>query len=148
MTISARDNFCCGSAGLAIGSTNTQFSTARAVTVVINGRAYNVAADATQAFSAATALAAKQVCAFFILADASGVLTSQQSAIKPASDAAGDYTPGAFEWPDVPDKAVVGAVKVASGASAFTPGTTALTGGTVTVTYIDAAFDYGKPIAY
>lgn len=148
MTISARDNFCAGSAGLAIGSTTTQFSTARAVTVVINGRAYNVAADATQAFSAATALAALQVCVFFILADSSGVLTSQQSAIKAASDATSGYTPGAFEWPDVPGKAVVGAIKVTSGASAFTPGTTALTGGTVGVTYIDAAFDYGKPIAY
>ena len=58
------------------------------------------------------------------------------------------YAAGDWDWPDVADKAVVGAVKVVSGANVFIPGTTALTGGTVTVTYIDVAFDYGMPVAY
>lgn len=149
MTMTTRDNFSAGAAGLVIGSTTTQFATTRAIPVVINGRAVNVAIDATQPFSTATALAARQVCAFFILADASGVLSSQQSSIVTASDTTtGGYAAGDWDWPDVADKAVIGAVKVQAGSAVFTPGTTALTGGTVTVTYIDVAFDYGKPVTY
>ena len=77
MTMTKRDNFSAGAAGLVIGSTTTQFATTRAIPVVINGRAVNVAIDTTQPFDAATSLAANQQCAFFILANASGVLSSQ-----------------------------------------------------------------------
>ncbi len=148
MTTSKRDNVCLGAAGLVIGSTTSQFATTRAVPVVINGRAYNVAIDATQPFtlpSSIVNLAIRQTCAFFILADSSGVLTSQQSSVVTASDSPTGYVAGAWDWPDVADKAVIGAIVIKSGAAVFTPGTTALTS---VATYIDAALDYGKPITY
>ena len=147
MTISNRDNVCLGSAGLAIGSTTSQLSTARAVRVLINGRAFNVPVTATRTLTltGVTSLAARQTSCFFVMADSSGTITTQQSPVYTAIDAPSGYRPGAFEWPDPADKAVIGAIVIKSGASAFVPGTTALTG---VATYIDAAVDYGKSIAF
>lgn len=148
MTTSYRDSLSLASAALAIGSTTSQIATGKAVDFTINGRAYSKAATATAALglvSAAVALAANQVCALFICLDSAGVVSTIQSAVKPAATNAAGYAAGAFEWPNPADKAVIGAVLVKSGGSAFTPGTTAFTG---VATYINVALDYGVPIVY
>ena len=146
MTISTRDNFCAGAVNLAIGTTTSKVRTTTNVSQwVIDGRAYFKAATDDQYTLSGTALAANEVCAFFLYLDSSGTASIEQSAIKTASTAASGYVAGAFAWPDPASKAVMGAVLIKSAGSAFTPGTTALTSVT---TYINIAFDYGKPIAY
>lgn len=146
MTITTRDNFSCAAANLAIGTTTSRVRTTTNVTqFVINGRAYFKAATDDQWTLAGTALAAHEVCAFFLYLNAAGTASIEQSEIKKASTAASGYVAGAFAWPDPADKAVIGAVLIKSGGSAFTPGTTALTS---VATYINMAFDYGKPIEY
>lgn len=145
MALSIRDNMSLGSAGLAIGFTTSKAKSVNALDYVINGRAYQKAATDDLFTLSGTALAANQVCAFFLLLDSSGTASVQQSSIAAASTAASGYQAGAFEWPDVADKAVIGALLIKSGGSAFTPGTTALTGVT---TYINAAVNYSKAITY
>ena len=144
MTISKRDNLSLSSVALAIGTTTTKVTTGGAAQLVIDGRAATVAAAADKFTLAGTALAAKQVCVFFMCLDAAGTASVIQSPIV-AAPAAPGYVAGAFEWPDPSGKAVVGAVLINSGAAVFTPGTTALTG---VATYINAALDYGKAITY
>jgi len=144
--ITTRDNFSCGAANLAIGTTTQKVRTTTNVTqFVIDGRAYFKAATDDLWTLAGTALTTHQVCAFFLYLNSSGTASIEQSAIATASTAASGYVAGAFAWPDPDGKAVIGAVLIKSGSSAFTPGTTALTS---VATYINIAFDYGKPIAY
>lgn len=145
MSISKRDNVSLGSVALAIATVATQAKSVVAAQTVINGRAYYLAATDNQFTLAGTALAANQVCAFFLCLNAAGAASVIQSAIAAASTATSGYVAGAFEWPDPADKAVVGAVLIKSGGAAFTPGVTALTG---VATYINAALDYGKAITY
>jgi hypothetical protein len=141
---STRDAVCLGSAGLAIGSTTSGFSTARAVTVALNGRAVNAPAVATRAFTAGlTSLAINQACAFFIVADSAGALNTVQSPIVIGSGAG--YVAGGFDVPNPATGAVVGAIVIKAGGAVFVPGTTALTG---VATYYDLALDYGVPIPY
>lgn len=148
MTITKRDNACFNSAGLAIATTTQQVKTANALGYSVNGRTYNKAITDNLWTLSGTSLAAREVCVFFLLLDASGTASIQQSAIKPSSASTSTtrrYVAGAFDWPEPADKAVVGAVLVNSGASTFVPGTTALTS---VATYINAGPDYGTPIAY
>ena len=147
MSTVSRDNRALGSAGLAIGSTPAQLSTARAVAVNINGRTINCPAIATRALTAGhTALAVNQLCALFVFSDIDGALFTVQSAILPASTGVG-YVAGAFEFPHVDNRAPIGAILVRSTSAIFTPGTTSLAGAGV-ATYFDAALDYGRPIPY
>lgn len=146
MTISTRDNFSAGAANLAIGTTTSKVRTTTNVTqFVIDGRAYFKAATDDQWTLSGTSLTTHQVCAFFLYLNAAGTASIEQSAIATASTAASGYVAGAFAWPDPDGKAVIGAILVKSAGSTFVPGTTALTSVT---TYINVAFDYGKPIAY
>ena len=149
MTISKRDNFSSAAANLAIGTTTSKVRTTTNVTQYnIDGRSYFKAAADDQWTLSGTSLTTHQVCAFFMMLDASGVATIQQSdvAVASTSTAAGiAYVPGAFTWPDPLNKAVIGAVLVKSAGAVFVPGTTALTS---VATYINIAFDYGKAIAY
>ncbi len=146
MTISTRDNVCLAAANHAIGTTTSKSRTTTNVChYIIDGRAYFKAATDDLFTLSGTALAANEVCAFFLMLDSSGTASVEQSAIKKASTATSGYEAGAFAWPDPASKAVVGALLIKSGGSAFTPGTTALTSVT---TYINVALDYGKPIAY
>ena len=146
MTISVRDNFSAGAANLGIGTTTTKVRTTTNVAMYnIDGRAYFKAATDDLFTLAGTALTTHQVCAFFLYLNAAGTASIEQSAIATASTAASGYVAGAFAWPDPDAKAVIGAVLIKSAAAVFTPGTTALTS---VATYINVAFDYGKPIAY
>lgn len=135
-----------GCAGLAEGTNANTFKTSNILHYLINGRAYVKAATDNIAFSAGTALAAKQLCAFFVLIDAAGTVTTQQSAILPNSQAA-SYVARAIEWPHVADKAVIGAIVVdAQNAATFTPASTDLGAADIVDTYHNAAMDYGTAI--
>lgn len=146
MTISNRDNFSLAAANLAIGTTTSKARTTTNVAhYVIDGRAYFKAATDDLVTLSGTSLTTHQVCAFFVYLDSAGACTVEQSEIKTASTAASGYVAGAFGWPNPASKACIGALLIKSAGSAFVPGTTALTSVT---TYINAALDYGKPIAY
>lgn len=148
MTMTKRDNHAVTSPGLAIGTTTSKVNTGLACAYNIGGRAYSKAVTADLFTLAGTSLAARQTCAFFLLLDAAGTATVQQSSIKEASTSTSTttrYVPGAWDWPDPTDKAVIGAVVITNGASAFVPGTTALTG---LAAYVNGGPDYGTPIAF
>lgn len=148
MTMTKRDNFAVTSPGLAIGTTTSRVNTGLACAYNINGRTFNRAVTADLFTPAGTALAARQTCVFFLMLDAAGTASVQQSSIQEDTTSTSTtkrYVAGAWDWPDPTDKAVVGAVVIKSGASVFTPGTTALTS---VATYINAGQDYGTPIAY
>lgn len=144
-----RDNYVLSSAALGEDDANAnQFEIFKAFDFVIAGRTYSKALTAALTFTAGhTALAANQMCAFFVLIDAAGTITTEQSTIVPAPAATG-YVPGAWEWPDPPTKAVVGAIVVRTGATTFTPNSTDLGAANVTDTYVNATTDYGQPITY
>lgn len=148
MTITKRDNACLQAAALAIGTTTSKVNTGAAVSFTVNGRTYAKAATADLFTLAGTSLAARQACAFFLLLDAAGTASVQQSAIVEASTSTSTtarYLAGAWDWPDPVDKCVIGAVVITNGASAFVPGTTALT---TIGSYVNAGPDYGTPITY
>lgn len=144
-----RDNFATTSGSLAEDDVNAnRFELNSAVNYTISGRGYLKAATANLAFSAGTALAAKQKCAFFVLLDTAGNVTTQQSSIVPNSQAVG-YQPGAWDWPLPADKVVIGAIVVETQNSAtFTPGSTDLGATDVVDTYINCVMDYSTPVAY
>ena len=141
-----RDNLCLSAAGVAEGTNANTFKLTNAISYTIAGRAYFKAANSDNlAFSAGTALGASQVCAFFVLIDAAGTVTTEQSAIVTPSPT-GDVA-RALEIPNPTDKAVVGAIIVQTSSSgAFTPASTDLSAAGVTDTYVNFAGDYGKPI--
>lgn len=147
MTITKRDNVCLQAAGLASGTTPAKVKTANAIGYTINGRTYNKAATDDLFTLAGTVMAAGEVQAIFLLLDASGTASVQSSGVKKASTTTSTterYVPGAFNWPDPVDKAVVGAV-VITATAAFTPGTTSTATQCV---FVNAGPDYGTPIAY
>lgn len=146
---SIRPCYSLGAAGLAEGTNANTFKTSNILHYAINGRAYVKAATDNLAFSAGhTALAAKETCAFFVMLDSSGNVTTQQSSIKPSS-ADQDYVAGAWEWPHVADKAVIGAIVIRTdNAATFTPNSTDLSATDVVDTFHNAADDYGVPITY
>ena len=146
---SIRPCYSLGAAGLAEGTNANTFKTSNALHYVINGRSYIKAATDNLTFSAGhTSLAAKQTCAFFVLLDTAGNVTTQQSAIKD-SPAGASYVSGAWEWPEVANKAVIGAMVVRTDNSAvFVPNTTDMGATDVIDTYHNVADDYGVPITY
>lgn len=148
MTITRRDNVCMQNGALAIGATTSRAKTVNAITFMVNGRVYNKAATDDLFTLAGTTLTARQTGVFWLWLDASGTASVTQSAIKEASTSTSTtarYVAGAFDWPEVVDKCLIGALQITNGASSFVPGTTALT--TVT-TYVNAGPDYGGPITY
>jgi len=144
-----RTAYSLGCAALAEGTNANTFQIAAAVDFMINGRCYRKAATDNLAFTSGhTSLAAKEICAFFVLIDTAAAVTTQQSAIKPNSQAQ-TYVPGAWEWPIVANKACVGAIVVdAQNAAVFVPNTTDLGATDVVDTYHNAGDDYGVPITY
>lgn len=154
MTTTSRDNFATTAAGLAEGTNANTILLGNITHYVIDGRAYRKAVTDNVAFAAApgtvlTALAAHQVCVFFVLLNAAGTVLVQQSEIKPASTAPSGYEPGAFAIPDRGDSAVIGALRVqTAAATTFTPNTTDLGAAGVVDVFFDLAMDYGKPITY
>lgn len=144
-----RDSYALGHPSLAEDDVNAnKFETNKAVDYVINGRCYTKAATANLGFSAGTALAAKQTCAFFVMLDSAGNVTTTQSAIVPSS-AGTSYRAGAWDWPDEANKACIGAIVIRTdNAATFTPGTTDLGAADVVDTYVIPGPDYSLPIAY
>lgn len=141
--LTKRDNYSLGSANIGIGTTTQKARTTTNVTqFVINGRSYFKAATDDLWTLSGTALSANQACVFWLYLNAAGTASIEQSAIYTAPGSSGGVAL-AFEWPDPVDKAVIGAIVIKSGGSAFTPGTTALTS---VATYVNAAGDYGQPI--
>lgn len=153
MTMTTRDNFATTAAGLAEGTNANTFQIANITHFVIDGRAFRKAVTDNIAFAVATgtahvALAAHQVCVFWILINAAGTVTAFQSEIKTASTGVG-YEPGAFAIPDRDSVAVIGGILVqTAAATTFTAGSTDLGAAGVTDTYVDLVMDYGRPITY
>lgn len=154
MTATTRDNVSLGNAGIAEGTNANTYKTSNILHYRIAGQAYVKAATDNVAFAARsgtsfTALTASKVSVFFVLIDAAGTLVMRQSAVKDSATAQ-TYQAGAFEWPAEEDNyAVIGAIKVATNASgAFTATSTDLGASNQTVTYFNAAGDYGVPITY
>lgn len=157
--LTKRDTMSLGCAGMAVAGTPalSAFKVTNILHYLIAGLAYIKAATDNIAWAifvatpalAFTSLAASQQSVFFFFIDAAGAITVMQGKVVVGSTGA-SYVPGAFEWPgDDPTRACIGAVKVNCNASgAFVPGTTALNAANMTVTFYNAAFDYGVPIPY
>jgi hypothetical protein len=148
MTMTKRDNVCLQNGALAIGTTAAKTKTVNAITYTVNGRVYNKAATDDLWTLSGTTSTARQVCVFWLWLDAAGTASVTQSAIKEASTSTSTtarYVAGAFDWPEVVDKCLVGALVVTNGVSSFVPGTTSQ----ATVgAYVNAGPDYGGPITY
>lgn len=143
--------FCLGYASLAEDDVNAnKFEINAAFSYVINGRVYTKAATANLSFSTGTALAAKQQCAFFVLIDSSGNVTTQQSTIvSTIANTTTPYVAGAWEIPKVADKACIGAIVVqCNNAATFTPGTTDLGATDVVDTYLHFGPDLNVPVPF
>lgn len=153
MNSGTRENVCLGAAGLAEGTNANTYQVANITHYVISGRAYRKAVTDNIAMAAFTgtsftALAAKQTCAFFVMADTSGNLSLIQSAIVPSS-AGTSYEKGAWEWPNKPDYACIGAIVIRTdNAATFTATSTDFGASDVVDTFHNVALDYGVPITY
>lgn len=170
--ITKRDNMSLGCAGLAVAGTPTSgaFKISNILHYIIAGLAYLKAAtdNIAQVVLPIAAgglpfvnLAASQISVVFVSIDASGAVflhqgqaTSQTQLggavyVVPSLTGAG-YQTGAFEWPaEAKDYALIGAIKIATNASgAFVFGTTSLAAANQTVTYYNAAVDYGVAIPF
>lgn len=144
-----RDNMSLSCAGLLEGTNANTFKTTNPVDFQIGGRMFHKAATDNLPFSAGhTSLAAKQTCAFFVMLDTAGAVTTVQSAIAANSQAQG-YIKGAWEWPGENAKVCIGAIVVdAQNAAVFVPNTTDLGATDVVDTYANAGPDQGVPIVY
>lgn len=147
--ITNRDNFCAGFAALAEGTNANTFKTTAAISYSIAGRGYTKAATDNLPFSSGhTSLAAQQKCAFFVMLDAAGAVTTEQSTVVPNSQAVG-YKAGAWDWPLSATKACIGAIVVdAQNAAVFVPNTTDLGAADVVDTYVNVVLDYSMPVGY
>lgn len=136
---------------LAIATTTTKFKTTNAAQFAIAGKSYTMAgtdnitpamiSGSLPTLNAGGTAAGAQACVFLVCIDASNNVKLVQGPVV----AGGDKAPVPAS-PDSLTYAVLGAIKVDSGANLFTLGTTALTGGTVTVTYVDYAANPGGSI--
>jgi hypothetical protein len=148
--ITSRDNFATTSGSLAEDDVNAnRFEMNAACNYNISGRGYLKAATANLSFSAGhTALAVLQMCAFFVMLDSSGNVTTVQSAIVPGTRAVG-YKTGAWDWPISSTLCCIGAIIVETrNAATFTPNTTDLGATDVIDTYANVVLDYGQPVTY
>lgn len=141
-----RDNFAATCAVVAEGTSANTFKTSQPVSFTINGFGYFKAATDNLTFSAGhTALAASQKCAFFILLDSAGAVTTQQGDIVTPSPT-GDQRKAA-EIPNPTDKVVIGALVVTTAAATtFTPNTTDLSAAGVTFVAYNFVSDYGNTL--
>lgn len=147
-----RDAYSLGAAGLAEATTTAgAVKNTNALNYVINGRAYQKAATTdvamvADASSAFVTLSAKKVSVFFAFLDTAGTLTFVQSGVYDNAQAAG-HVSRAIDWPDVPNKACIGAMKVeTNNAATYTPNVTDLSAADVVDTFYNVADDYGVPV--
>lgn len=131
---------CLSKAGLAIAGTTSRARTnapnGAGVDFAINGYLYHLGdADNNVIFTAAIQAALTSVIYLVSVNASNTVVVTAGSAVTTTAVAAGTSP---LIWPDPPaGYCPIGAIRVDSGAGAFTAGTTALTGGTVTATYYD-----------
>jgi len=135
--MSDRHNRCYGKAVLAEGSAANKFkTTTNTITYTIKGRAYTKAAAEDLVFSSGhTALGASQICAFGVMLDTSGNVTTVQGPIKTVGN-----TDKVLPLPfcNSADKCLIGYIIVQTSSSGvFTPNSTDLGDAQVTDTYID-----------
>lgn len=153
MTITLRDNFSLGAAGLAEGTAANTFQVANILHYVINGRAYRKAVTDSIAFAAGTftafvAQAAQKIAVYYFFIDTAGAITVKQSAQVPNAQVA-SYVAGAFDWPDEPNLACIGALRITTNnAATFTPGSVDLGAADVVDVFFDVGPDYGVPVTY
>lgn len=120
---------------LAEGTNANTFKTTNTTIFSIKGRNYTKAATDNLAFSSGhTALAASQKCAFGVMLDSSGNVTTVQGPIKTVGSS-DKVLPMPFSNDD--DKCLIGHIIVETGATTFTPGSTDLGAANVTDTYVD-----------
>ena len=146
-------NYSLGCAGLQEDDTTAnKFELAYAFHYVINGRTYYKAASGAggEVFTAGTALAAKQQCAFFVMINSSGTISTVQSSIQPTiANTTTIFVPGAWEIPKQADKACIGAIIVqCNNAATFTPGSTDLGATDVVDTYVNFGPDINVPVPF
>jgi hypothetical protein len=169
--LTKRDNMSLGCAGLALATTPAlgAFKTSNALSYIIGGFAFfkaatdNIAQVAMPKVPAQPLvnLAANQQTCVFVSIDVAGNLFFEQAQRTPAalgavgalvvpSITASGYGAGGFEWPgETKGYAVIGAIKIATNATgAYVFGTTALNAANQTVTYYNAAGDYGVPVPF
>jgi hypothetical protein len=127
-------------AGLAIGSTTSQLSTAASTTHVIDGvfkTAKGATADfalsAATGFTITTPITAGNKCCLGVWLDSSGNFKITQGPLTPFSASTDKAAPP----PNPGGMAPVGVVVVQANSATFTPGTTAFNAATATVTYYD-----------
>lgn len=141
-----RSCYSLGCAGLAEGTNANTFKTSNAIQYVIAGRSYYKAATDNLAFSSGTAMAAKKKAVFWVLIDAAGTVTTEQSTTYDGSQSA-SYVSRAIEPPLYADKACIGAIVIEThNAATFTPGSVDLSATDVVDTYANFADDYGVPV--
>lgn len=147
MTMTTRAAYSLGAAGLAEGTNANTFKTSNILHYAINGRTYVKAATDNLAFSSGhTALGNSEQCVFFVFLDSSGTVSTTQSAVV-KNTTHQSYVAKAVEWPQVANKACIGAIRVQCNASGtFTPTSTDLGAANVTDTYYDVGPDMGVPI--
>ena len=140
---------CLTKAGLGIGSTAAQLSWATpdgtsGVTFVIDGIAYYLADDATQAMTAMAVQAVSTSCLYLVMFDSSGTMSTKKGVERATADLGATAS---LQWPQPDaDKCPIGGFKVAVNSSGtFTGGTTDLDDATITDTYYD--FALGVPLA-
>lgn len=153
-TKTLQPNYSLGCAGLKEDDTTAnQFEIANAFAYVINGRTYQKAASGTggETFTSGhTALAAKQQCAFFVMINSSGTISTIQSSIQPTiANTTTIFVPGAWEIPKVADKACIGAIIVqCNNAATFTPNSVDLGATDVVDTYVNFGPDINVPVPF
>lgn len=149
-----RSAYSLGSAGLAEGTTAANsFQIANILHYVIAGLAYRKAVTNDIAFAveptlttAFVAMAAKKTAMFFFFVDAAGNITVSQGTTYPATTEQ-DYVARAIEWPEVNNKACIGALKIqTNNAATFTAGAIDLGAADVIDTFFNVADDYGVPV--
>ena len=133
---------CLAKAGLAIGSTAADVSTAApngaGLDYCINGVAYYKVDDATATITAAAQQGLLTSCLYLISVNSTGVISSVKGKEELTADL-GDNLSLQYPQP-VDDTCPIGAIKVVTASTAtFTAGTTDLDAANVTTTYTDFA---------
>ena len=128
---------CLSSAGLTGGASAT-WSTANAVTYIINGNLYAKATLSTQAIPAAAALSATGQNAVMVTVglDAAGNVNTFTSGVSTAPNAAGALA-GIIPAQVSDGIAVIGQIIIQSNATVFTPASTLLNAAGITVTLLN-----------
>ena len=136
-----------GKAILAEGTDAATFkTTTNTIVYTVDAVQYTKAPTDNLPFSSGhTALAASQVCLFAVWLDTAGAVTTTQGKIISTADLSNGIT--VLSMPaDQNGKCCIGLIRVATGATTFTPGTTDLGAASVTDTYYDCSCLPARPL--